>query len=96
MFSHLSELVVRTADLLESEGRLLRRQLPALGMGAGLLVVASLMTVAGGVLLLAAVWLGISRGMGEPYGPAVASLVTGLLALGMAVGAFFGAAKLHR
>lgn len=96
MFRHVTELMVRSADLIEAEGRLLRRQLPRLGMGVGLIVVASLMAVVGGTMLLVALWMGIDRAVGEPYGPPVASLVTGLLALGMATGAYFGAAQLHK
>ncbi|MBY0262133.1 MAG: hypothetical protein K2Q20_07295, partial [Phycisphaerales bacterium] len=74
MFRHVSEFAVRSADLIEAEGRLLRRQLPRLGMGVGLLIVASLMTVVGGTMLLIALWMGIDRAIGDPYGAPVASL----------------------
>ena len=96
MFRHVSEFAIRTADLIEAESRLIRRQLPRLGMGLGLLIVASLMTVVGGTMLLVALWLGVERAVGEPYGPSIASLVTGVLALGMAAGAYFGASQLHK
>jgi hypothetical protein len=64
-------------DLIEAEGRSLRRAVMRLGVGLGLLMVAAAVAVAGLLLVVAAVYLGL-----EPQvGPAWAALIVGMLLL---------------
>lgn len=54
MFKSVSELVVRTADLLEAEGRALRYHSVRVGMALGLVLVAALLLLGSIVAVLAA------------------------------------------
>jgi hypothetical protein len=80
MYKHLSEFVVRISDLLEAEGRVLRKVLGKLGLGLSLSLVAAVVLLVGCGLLLAGAWLGLA----QPLGPAWASAITGAIAVLMA------------
>jgi hypothetical protein len=92
MYKHLSQFVVKVADLAEAEGRELRKIVARMGMGFALALAGSAVLVVGLVLILASVWLGLHHGMDAS--PAVASMVTGVLALAVAGGAFYVVARL--
>lgn len=92
MFKHVSEFVVRVADLLEAEGRVLRRVLGKLGLGLSISLVAAVVLLVACGLLLAGAWLGLA----QPLGPAWASAITGLMALIIAVGLLYIASAVQR
>lgn len=89
MYRHVSELIVRVADLVEAEGRELRTQVAKLGVGMALRWVAAMVLLVGLVLVMAALWIGVA----QQAGPAWASLATGALALVIAGGLFWMAGK---
>jgi hypothetical protein len=92
VFKQLSELTVRVFDLVEAEGRVLRKVLARLGLGLSLTIVAAALVLVGVVLVLAAVWIGVD----EKAGHAWASLVSGLLCLVIAAGMLWGAVRLSK
>ncbi|MEA2094524.1 MAG: hypothetical protein U9P11_08170 [Pseudomonadota bacterium] len=74
-------MVTALADLLEAEGRSLREWTFRLGVSLGLVVVFSLLALAGIALLLFAAWLFLS----ELWGNVAAALMLSLISL-MAAG----------
>lgn len=86
MYSHLSQFVVKVANLAEAEGRELRRHTGRLSIGFALALAAAGVLFVGAALVLAGVWLGVAIGAGA--GPAWASVITGLIALALAGGGF--------
>ena len=74
-------MVTALADLLEAEGRSLREWTFKLGVSLGLVVVFSLLALAGVALLIFAAWLFFS----ELWGNMAAALVVSLISL-MAAG----------
>jgi hypothetical protein len=91
MYKHISELIVRVADLVEAEGRLLRKVVARMGLSLSLTMAAAALVLVGGVLLLAALWLAVAK----PLGPALASVVSGIAALLLALGLLLIAARLN-
>ena len=91
MMKHVSELLVKTANLAEAEGRQLRHAVGRLGIGLSFSLVAALLLLGGSSLLLAAIWIALTSSIG----PAWASAITGLLAVGLGVGALKMAEKYH-
>lgn len=86
----LANLVVAAADLMEAEGRSLRRQLTRLGTAATLLIVAALLGMFGiGFLLYGLFWL-LAEQMSNP----AAAACFGLVALGLAGGIAWTARKI--
>lgn len=73
----LTELIVRIADLVEAEGKVLRSRVVGVVFGACLMIVAACAVIAGLVLELGAVYILIS----DRAGPAAAAAATGLVAL---------------
>ena len=82
---------MRSADLLEAEGRTLRevaraegkalrKHLADLSLGAALLIVAAPLAILGLSLLLASVYLGLR---GAEMSPAAAAAITGFITLGV-------------
>ncbi|HVU63135.1 MAG TPA: hypothetical protein VHC70_04115 [Phycisphaerales bacterium] len=92
MYRHLSQFVVKVANLAEAEGRELRRHAGKLSIGFALGLAAAGMLLVGSMLILAGIWLGLAHGAGA--GPAWASVITGLLALALAGGGFAMVVKL--
>ncbi len=91
MMKHVSELLVKTANLAEAEGRELRRAVGRLGIGFSFSIVAGLLLLVGSSLVLAALWLGLNTSMG----PAWASAITGAVAAGLGFGALKLAERYH-
>jgi len=75
----VTELIVHIADLCEAEGCVLRAMVVRLVLGMALVIVATILITGGAALLLAAIFIAV-QGLA---GPAVAALVTGLIALGI-------------
>lgn len=92
MYRHLSELLVRAADLAEAEGRLLRRIAARFGLGMSLVLVASALLLIGAAFLIAGVWFGAQPTIGSAW----ASVLCGVLALVLASGVLLIAAKLTK
>jgi hypothetical protein len=92
MYSHLSQFVVKVADLAEAEGRELRRVVARMGMGFSLAFVGAGLLLMGLALLLLSVWLGLHQGL--DMSRAAASAITGFLALALAGGAYAVFARL--
>lgn len=92
MYRHLSEFIVKLADLCEAEGRVLREVVARLGLGISLTIVASTLLLLGLLTLMVGVWLGLA----QPLGPAWASAIVGLLLVGMSGGLLAIAHKLSR
>jgi hypothetical protein len=86
MYRHLSQFVVKVADLAEAEGRELRRHVGRLTIAFSLGLAAAGMLLGGALLLLLALWLGLTHGL--EVGHAWASAITGIVALGLAGGGF--------
>jgi hypothetical protein len=93
VLTRLTELMVRTTDLLEAEGRSLREVARAegrelkkvsvkLGLGLGVILAAAPLALGGLGLLLAALFLALR----EPVGPAGAAAIAGVIALGLSGG----------
>lgn len=89
--STLIELYIATLDLLEAEGRLLRRETARLCWGIGLMAVALLLAAAGVGLCLASVYLFLSPRIGVASG-----IVTALPAFVAALVTAWGARRLAR
>ncbi|HMN41364.1 MAG TPA: hypothetical protein PKE29_11000 [Phycisphaerales bacterium] len=92
MYRHLSQFVVKTADLAEAEGRVLRRMVGRLGVGLTVALAGAGLLLAGALMLLLAVWLALSQGM--DMSRAAASAITGAMALGLAGIAYAVVARL--
>lgn len=75
----ITELVVRIADLLEAEGRLLRATTMRLATGIVLLIIAACTAAVGLIFIIAAVFIAVA----ERAGTAAGAATTGLLALGL-------------
>jgi hypothetical protein len=88
---HVSELLVKTANLAEAEGRELRRAVGRLGIGLSFSLVAALLLLAGSSMVLAAIWIGLNSSIG----PAWSSAITGVLGVGLGVGALKLAERYH-
>ena len=86
---HLTELIVRVADLAEAEGKLLRRVVARLGLGLALSLVGAALLFIGIVGVLGGVWMALR----DPLGPAWASVLVGLLFVSGAGATFFAAAR---
>lgn len=83
---------MRVADLVEAEGRTLRRAAAKLGLGLALTVTAALLLFVGSAGLLAGLWLGLRAAVH----PAWASVITGVVALSLAGIFLFVASRLSR
>ncbi len=92
MMRHVSELLVKTANLAEAEGRTLRRAVGRLGIGLSFSLVAALLLLAGSSMVMVAIWLGLNSSIG----PAWSSAITGLLAAGLGIGALKLAEGYHK
>lgn len=75
----ITELVVRIADLLEAEGRLLRATTMRLATGIALLIIAASTAAVGLIFIISAVFIAVA----ERAGTAAGAATTGLLALGL-------------
>ncbi len=75
----ITELVVRIADLIEAEGRLLRTTTMRLATGIALLIIAACTAAVGLIFIIAAVFIAVA----ERAGTAAGAATTGLLALGL-------------
>ena len=91
IYKHISELVVRVADLAEAEGRLLRKVVARMGLSLSLTLAASLLILVGCVLLMYALWVALERQMGS----ALASLVTAIVAFMLAGVVLYVVARLN-
>jgi Ni,Fe-hydrogenase I cytochrome b subunit len=82
----IGEMLVRAADLLEAEGRLLRHNVVRTAAIVGVVLAIVLMTLGGLALLAAALFVALSQAMGT----AGAAAITGglLLLLAAMVGLF--------
>ncbi len=92
MFRHVSQLVVRIADLAEAEGRELRKVVHRVGLSFAVMIVAAGLLLVGSALLVAALW----QALDAPLGRAGASAVTGVVALAMAAGALVAAHRINK
>lgn len=91
MLRHLSELLVHTSNLLEAEGRTLRRSIGRLGVGLSYTVVSAALLLGGCTLLMVALWIGVASNIG----PAWASAITGAVALALGFAALKLAERYH-
>ena len=91
MMKHVSELLVKTANLAEAEGRQLRSAVGRLGIGLSFSLVAALLLLGGTSLVLAALWIGLNSSIG----PAWSSAITGALAVALGMGALKMAERYH-
>lgn len=91
MMRHVSELLVKTANLAEAEGRELRRAVGRLGIGLSFSLVAALLLLAGSSMVLVAIWIALNSSIG----PAWSSSITGVLAVGLGIGALKLAERYH-
>lgn len=89
MYQHLSELIVRVADLVEAEGRVLRAQVARVSAGIALRTVAAAVLLVGLMLVMTALWIGVEKQAGAAW----ASLATGALALAISGGLFWVGGK---
>ncbi|MBC7835533.1 MAG: hypothetical protein H7Y88_10610 [Phycisphaerales bacterium] len=69
-------MIVRVADLAEAEGRLLKRNVVKLSMGAAIGLVAAVLLLGGAVMLMIATYMAVA----DAASPPVAALVVGLAA----------------
>jgi hypothetical protein len=83
---------VRIADLLEAEGRSARQAIERLGMSLSLIVVASVLVLAGCVLLLGGALIGLER----EIGPAGAAAITGVITLAVAGALFWWSTRVNK
>ncbi len=91
MMKHVSELLVKTANLAEAEGRELRRAVGRIGIGLSFSLVAALLLLAGSSMVLVAMWLG----MNSSIGPTWSSAITGMVAVVLGLGALKLAERYH-
>lgn len=82
LFKHLSEFIVRVANLAEAEGRQLRAIVTRIGVGFAMLLAAALLVVLG----IGAMALAMYAGLRESMHPGWAGLLTGIATLGVAAG----------
>ncbi len=92
MLTQVAELLIRVADLVEAEGRDLRRVVNRMLAGLSFSVLAAGLFLGGACLVLAGVWYMLKRQLD----PGWASIVTGLLALAVGFGAFKLAENYHQ
>jgi hypothetical protein len=92
LFKRLSEYVVHLATLAEAEGRSLRHAVARLGLGFSITLVGAGLMLCGTMLLLAGIWLGMHKELGEAW----ASAITGVVALLMSGGAIYAAIRIHK
>lgn len=83
IYKHATELFIRGVELVEAEGRLLRKVLARFGLGMALGAAGAVLVLAAALLLAAGVWKGLAD---SSVGPAWASVITGVVVLGMAGG----------
>ena len=76
----LTELIVRSADLLEAEGRVLRTMVQRTGMSLGLIGAACVIAACGIVLLASALFIVVRSAWGVPAAAAVCGAVLLLIA----------------
>jgi protein-S-isoprenylcysteine O-methyltransferase Ste14 len=88
----ISEFIVRLFDLIEAEGRAVRRSIERLGLGLSLTVVAAVLILLGCLLVLTGVWLGLGKEIGEAW----ASAITGVLMLALAGGVLWWAGRMMK
>jgi len=88
----IARVVVSAAELLEAEGRMLKRQVMRLGVAVGFGVIAVVLALAGAGFLLTALFLALAR----PLGNVGAAAVFGAVALALAAAAVFGARRLSK
>lgn len=89
LFGKLAELVVRTFDLAEAEGRVLRVAVIDIALRTAIMLAAAVVSIGAIGFLLAAIWIGLSSQLGQAW----ASLVAGAVGLIVAGGAFWWATK---
>lgn len=84
----IAKLVISTAEFVEAEGRVLKRQVVRLAAMAGLSIVALVAVIVGFVMIMT----GCYQALAHFLGPASASLIMGAiwLAAGLGVLAFIG------
>lgn len=82
MFQNISELVVRTADLVEAEGRALRHHTLRLCMAVALVVVAAALLLGS---LIALLWA-LHIALGSQIGSAWSWAIIGAVGLGLVFG----------
>jgi hypothetical protein len=92
VFKGVTELVVRTADLLEAEGRALRYHSVRVGMALGLVLVAALLLLGSIVAVLGALHIVLHHTLG----PAAAWGIIGAMGLALAGVLGFIAMKIAR
>lgn len=85
----LTDIVISIADLLEAEGRELRRNVARLGQGYALNFVASVLAAGGALLILWAFY----QSMVLAFGPIPGALITGVVGL-LSGGVMFWLAQL--
>jgi hypothetical protein len=83
----LTELLVRTADLVEAEGRVLRAMVRRTGLSLGLIGAASALLACGIALLGGALFVVIRGAWGLPAAAAVCGAALVLAAAGLLVAA---------
>jgi hypothetical protein len=88
----VADLVIALIELLEAEGRALRRAMLDTGVGLGLIVVASLFALAGLGLCFWSAYLYLVTLLGQP----LAALATGVLTLCLSGGLRWAASRLNR
>jgi len=89
LFGKLTELIVRTFDLAEAEGRVLRVAVIDIVLRTAIMLAAAVVSIGAIGFLLAAIWIALT----SQFGPAWASLVAGAVGLIVAGGAFWWATK---
>ena len=92
IFKRLSEFAVHVAGLAEAEGRELRRVVARLGLGFCIALVGAGLLLCGALLLLAGMWLGMHKDLGDAW----ASAITGVAALGLAAGTIYAATRISK
>jgi len=75
----ITELIVRIADLLEAEGRVLRAVTIRLAQGLGIFIIAAGMVTAGMTLVLGAVYIATAERAGAAAGAALAGTLALLM-----------------
>ena len=90
--SAVADLVIALVELLEAEGRALRRALLGAGVGLGLVVAATVLALAGLGLCVWSAYLYL----GTLLEPALAALATGTLTLVLSGGLLWLALRLNR
>ena len=86
----LGHLMVATFELVEAEGRMLRRHLIRLSAAAALAIFAFLLSVVG----IAFVMFGLFRALANAMNVPLAAIIFGVVALGLAGGALWSIRKI--